>query len=96
MRVHFIIVFSLALFVLSGAMAQVPGSNTTASGCLGCHNGIEAIRDPNSEMMQKIFIQSRRLGDPAGCVACHGGNAEATTKEEAHKGKGFYTDPGSP
>jgi hypothetical protein len=47
-------------------------------------------------MMQEILVQGQRIGDPAGCVVCHGGNPQATVKEEAHKGKAFYPDPGSP
>ena len=97
MRMRYVIIgHSLSLFVLSAALAQVPGSTSDSPGCLACHSDIEPIRDPNSEMMQKIFIQGQRLGDPAGCLVCHGGNPVATTSEDAHKGKAFYADPGSP
>lgn len=89
-----IVAFSVGLLVSSGANAQQSGTGDNTTGCLECHNGIEPIRDPNSEMMQEIFIQGQRLGDPAGCVVCHGGNSEATTEEDAHKGKNFYPDPG--
>ncbi|MFH1882940.1 MAG: cytochrome C [Planctomycetota bacterium] len=91
-----IVAFSVGLLVSSGADAQKSGAGYNTKGCLECHNGIEPIRDPNSEMMQEIFIQGQRLGDPAGCVVCHGGNSEATTEEDAHKGKNYYPDPGSP
>jgi hypothetical protein len=87
---------TFGLLVSSGAEAQILGSTADSSGCLVCHNGIEPIRDPNSEMMQKIFVQGQRLGDPAGCVVCHGGDPTATTAEDAHKGRAFYADPGSP
>jgi hypothetical protein len=93
---YVIIVLSLGLVASSGTEAQTPGSIADPSGCLMCHNGIEPIRDPDSEMMQKIFIQGRRQGDPAGCVVCHGGDPAATTDEDAHKGRAFYADPGSP
>ncbi|MHC4595576.1 MAG: multiheme c-type cytochrome [Planctomycetota bacterium] len=95
---HVLIVLSLGLMISSGTEAQIPGSAAESSGCLShqCHNGIEPIRDPNSEMMQQIFTQGQRLGDPAGCVVCHGGDPEATTEEDAHKGKAFYADSGSP
>ncbi len=93
---YLIVVFTLGLLVSSGAEAQIPGSTADSSGCLACHNGIEPIRDPNSEMMQQILIQGRRLGDPAGCVVCHGGDPTATTAEDAHKGRAFYADSGSP
>ncbi|WP_297454141.1 multiheme c-type cytochrome [Persephonella sp.] len=55
--------------------------------CLKCHNGIENIRDPNSEMMKEIFHVAKEAGYPGNdCIVCHGGNPSATTKEEAHKG----------
>ncbi len=90
------VVLCLGLVASADAGGQVSGSNAEASGCLACHKGIEPIRDHNSEMMQEIFIRGQRLGDPAGCVVCHGGSPEATTEEDAHKGKAFYADPGSP
>jgi len=76
--------------------------------CLTCHKGIEDIRDPNSEMMKEIFKVSDKAGVPKNdCVVCHGGNPEASTKEESHSGtlayfktnkgpKAFYPAPGSP
>ncbi len=97
MQMYYIfIVLSLGLMISSGTEAQILGSAAGSSGSLvsQCHNGIEPIRDPNSEMMQEIFIQGQRLGDPAGCVVCHSGNSEATTEEDAHKGRNFYPDPG--
>lgn len=99
MRMYYIfIVLSSGLMISSGTEAQILSSAAESSGCLAfqCHSGIEPIRDPNSEMMQQIFAQGRRLGDPAGCVVCHGGNPKATTEEDAHKDKAFYADPGSP
>ncbi|UCG33943.1 MAG: hypothetical protein JSU68_04760, partial [Phycisphaerales bacterium] len=72
--------------------SQEPGK----SGCLACHEGIEAIRDPESGMMRGILGMGRSRGDPQGCVVCHGGDPGATTKEEAHGGGFFYADPGSP
>ena len=97
MRMYYVIVvFSLGFVVSTELEAQIHGSTANTSGCLVCHNGIEPIRDPNSQMMQEIFIQGHRFGDPAGCIVCHGGNPEATSKQDAHKGKAFYPDPGSP
>jgi hypothetical protein len=81
---------------LSAAFCLVAEAQPAGSGCLVCHEGIEPIRDPNSQMMQEIFVQGSKLGDPAGCVVCHGGDPKATTKEEAHKAESFYPDPGSP
>jgi len=66
------------------------------SGCLACHQGLEPIRQPDSEMMRQIMAMGRGLGDPAGCVVCHGGDATATGQEGAHRGGNFYADPGSP
>ncbi len=55
--------------------------------CLKCHKGIENIRQPDSEMMKEIFHIAKEAGYPKNdCIVCHGGNPEATTKEEAHKG----------
>ena len=55
--------------------------------CLKCHKGIENIRQPDSEMMKEIFHIAEKVGYSRNdCIVCHGGNPEATTKEEAHKG----------
>ncbi|MEN8145602.1 MAG: cytochrome C [Gemmatimonadota bacterium] len=81
--------------------AQATGS----SGCVGCHEGIEAIREEGSVMLATIRAMGTGHGDPEGCVVCHGGNPAAATAEEAHSGKPasmpdtgpqeFYPDPGS-
>jgi len=76
--------------------------------CIICHKGIEDIRDSNSEMMKEIFKVAEKAGAAKNdCVVCHGGNPEATIKEESHSGtleyfktnkgpKAFYPAPGSP
>ncbi len=74
-------------------------------GCLSCHEGIEDIREKTSGMMAAISALGRAQGDPAGCTVCHGGNPQALTAAEAHRGVGpkasptgpktFYPDPGS-
>ena len=76
--------------------------------CTGCHQGIEHIRQPNSGMMQDILALAEKSGFSGNdCVICHGGNPQATNKEQAHSGtpeyfkthkgpKAFYPDPGSP
>ncbi len=54
--------------------AGYPAPNT---GCLApgkCHAGIEPIRAHNSEMAKQIYSKGVPLGDPNGCVICHGGN----------------------
>lgn len=70
------------------------------SGCMACHAGIEMIREPGAKMLEQIMLRGESLGDPAGCVVCHGGDAtETKDKEAAHAGGpigGFYADPGSP
>lgn len=66
------------------------------SGCMRCHAGIEPIREPGSEMMERIVEAGKGLGDPAGCAVCHGGDPrEVADKAKAHRAP-FYPDPGSP
>jgi len=46
-------------------------------GCLApgkCHAGIEPIRGHESGMAKQIYAKGAQLGDPNGCVVCHGGN----------------------
>ncbi|MHC4230706.1 MAG: cytochrome C, partial [Planctomycetota bacterium] len=52
--------------------------------------------DPDSEMMQAIEVFAEMADDPVGCTVCHGGDPTAATKEQAHRGRAFYPDPGSP
>lgn len=70
------------------------------SGCMKCHQGIELIREPDSRMMQEIMAKGKELGDPAGCIVCHGGDPnQPEDKTAAHGGefkKEFYPAPGSP
>ena len=66
------------------------------SGCMACHGEIEPIREPGSEMMRQIMDAGEAIGDPAGCVVCHGGNANEHKDVEAAHGDEFYPDPGSP
>ena len=55
--------------------------------CLKCHGGIMPARPFNSGMMQEIFAKGAELGDPNGCVVCHGGTpSETVSKEHAHSG----------
>ncbi len=64
-------------------------------GCLSCHEGIEPIREEGSVMQAMVDAMG-------GCVVCHGGTPNATSKEKAHSGapdeipvEDFYPDPGS-
>ena len=71
--------------------------------CLACHKGIEPARPLESKMMKEILALGLELGDPNGCVVCHGGNPDETVnKDKAHSGapkgsllKGFTPVPGA-
>ena len=55
--------------------------------CLKCHQGIEPSRPLETKMMQQILELGKKLGDPNGCVVCHGGNPQETrNKDLAHHG----------
>lgn len=55
--------------------------------CLTCHQGIEPARPLDSKMMKEILAKGAELGDPNGCVVCHGGNPmETKNKDVAHHG----------
>lgn len=55
--------------------------------CLACHQGIEPTRPIGSRMMQQILEKGAELGDPNGCVICHGGTpTELHNKDRAHSG----------
>jgi hypothetical protein len=60
------------------------------TGCLApgkCHAGIEPIRAHNSEMAKQIYGMGSEMGDPNGCVVCHGGDpTEEKDAEKAHTG----------
>jgi hypothetical protein len=64
-----------------------PAPNT---GCLApgkCHAGIEPIRAHNSDMAKRIYDLGKQLGDPNGCVVCHGGDpVEEKDAKKAHTG----------
>lgn len=59
-------------------------------GCLApgkCHSGIEPIRAHDSQMAKQIYAKGEKLGDPNGCVVCHGGNPkEEKDAKIAHTG----------
>jgi hypothetical protein len=49
------------------------------TGCLAsgqCHAVLEPIRAHNSGMAKQIYERGRLMGDPNGCVVCHGVNPE--------------------
>ena len=91
--------FSIFLFTLAtrATSAEYPvkemdpdGYPAPNVGCLAtvqCHAGIEPIRAHNSDMAVQIYIRGAMLGDPNGCVVCHGGNPkEEKDADIAHRG----------
>ena len=67
------------------AAYPAPGVGCLASG--KCHGGIEPIRGHDSGMAREIYAKGAQLGDPNGCVVCHGGNPkEEKDAKIAHTG----------
>jgi len=96
--------FVLTLSASAGDMKVLPKSVEGGDSCVKCHEGIEHIREPSSDMMKQIVAMGQGMGDTGGCVVCHGGDAGAKTAETAHKGApkahpgglaAFVRDPGS-
>ena len=101
----------VALFVATPLLGKMHESGKTiqtqvtgGDSCVKCHEGIESIRDPKSDMMKQIIDLGQVAGDSGGCSVCHGGNPDAGDKENAHKGAPighpgglatFVRDPGS-
>ena len=92
----------LGILFIGTSLANAAGGCTTQE----CHQGIADIKPADHQMMITIKMNGSQHGDPDGCVMCHGGNSNAATKEEAHKGtaptlgfapgpKDYYPDPGS-
>ena len=84
------------LLSLGGSVQAAEHTAPVQGGCVECHKQIEPIREQGSEMLAAIVARGESLGDPNGCVVCHGGHPEATDKEDAHRGPRFYPAPGSP
>ena len=101
----------ISVLLLPTATADTEVAKTNASGllqagdqegCLSCHEGIESIRAPESNMMKEIAAKGE-------CTTCHGGDPtvtgtieDADAVEAAHTGAPdtvpfdlFYPDPGS-
>ena len=83
---------------------KISQHDANEKGCLSCHEGIERFTD--GPMIDAINALGTIYKDPGGCVICHGGTPNATTKKTAHKNspdglkngigpKMFYPDPGS-
>ncbi len=77
--------------VASVEMNAPAAQDEAAEGCLSCHEGIEDIVDPESDM-------GRQIENQGGCVVCHGGDEDATDADAAHMvdevGE-FFPDPGA-
>ena len=94
----------LSMNVWGQAFDSVSTERANEKGCLSCHEGIESFTD--GPMMAAIVAMASSHNDPGGCVICHGGTPNATSKLDAHQGapealteaggaKRFYPDPGS-
>ena len=96
---RFLINISLFFDMLSTQVLSAPyplpemdpnGYPALNKGCLAsgkCHAGIEPIRAHDSGMAKQIYMKGKKLGDPNGCVICHGGNPkEEKDNKIAHKG----------
>jgi len=83
------IIVGLSLLFAGSSIGRSGGYPASGTGCLSqnCHAGIEPIRSHDSEMATKIYGRGGLLGDPNGCVVCHGGNPQETKdKDIAHSG----------
>jgi len=86
-----VLLFGLIITFSSNiSFCKVPSKITAyvskEKGCLGCHEGIEEIREPGSIMLMQAKIIGKVNGDPNGCVTCHGGNPKGLTAKESHQG----------
>ena len=67
--------------------AGYPAPNVECLATDKCHSGIEPIRSHDSQMAKQIYAKGSELGDPNGCVVCHGGNPkEEKEAKMAHSG----------
>ena len=97
--IRFLFVFAVILLIFSPQTSNAAnpllemdpnGYPAPNNGCLAagkCHAGIEPIRAHNSEMAKQIYQMGSKLGDPNGCVVCHGGDpTEEKDAAKAHTG----------
>ncbi len=104
------LILSVFMILATTGLAKVPvqlaPEVAQEKGCLGCHEGIEEIRESSSIMLLQTKAIGTVNGDPGGCVVCHGGNPKGVTAKAAHQGapemlssglgpQTFYPDPGS-
>ena len=72
----------MANFVFAAADFPAP-----KKACLTCHDGVEPFTAHDTQMAQQIYALGATVGDPNGCVVCHGGNPKITdTEKKAHSG----------
>ena len=83
-RTIWIVFLAVASPLMAGERLLDHYPQAKQSGCMKCHEGIELIREPGSEMLERIMELGEQTGDPAGCIVCHGGDPTATEKEAAH------------
>jgi hypothetical protein len=83
------IIVGLSIFFAGSSMGRIGDYPALDVGCISqnCHASIEPIRAHDSGMAKKIYDRGGLLGDPNGCVVCHGGNPKETQdKKIAHSG----------
>ena len=79
---------ALACFTLiTGSAFAAANFPAPKSACLTCHEGIEPFVAHDTQMAQQIYALGAGVGDPNGCVVCHGGNPkELKNVAKAHSG----------
>jgi len=86
------LLIAAAVLVVTAVAFAEPGSQMgeKREGCVSpdCHEGIEDIRAPNTNMYKAI----KEAGE---CTVCHGGDPTVTDDAEAAHAEPFYPDPGS-
>ncbi|MEK9754724.1 MAG: hypothetical protein VW338_16130 [Rhodospirillaceae bacterium] len=65
----------------AAVLEKVSPTVAKSKGCLSCHEGIEDIREKGSEMLNRVKAIGESVGDPGGCVTCHGGNPQGRYRE---------------
>ncbi|MEC8651683.1 MAG: cytochrome C [Planctomycetota bacterium] len=58
-------------------VVDVDDPGAANNSCLTCHDGIEAIRNPDSGMFLAILDHAESAGHDNRCIVCHGGDADA-------------------
>ena len=92
-------------------VVDVDDPGAAGNACLTCHDGIEAIRNPDSGMFLAILDHAETAGHENRCIVCHGGDVDAratpdmerdsvewlAVAERAHSGTpAYYQDHDGP